>query len=407
MANLHYAEIGDVWKHLLLAEVLVIDAPRRYLESHAGSSSYLLTSSPERDYGALRFASRATRSPTLEGSAYRRPLARYGGRALATYPGSPLIAMTLLGSAAGHAGGTRFVFCDLDANSLSTISEDARTLGLPDDRLRLVEGGGISEINRQLASLSEEEADATFLHADPYQPLAAGEDGATTLDLFGRAATLGAKCMLWYGFDSVRDRDDLRIAMRSLADASRDGGNEEHRPLWYGEVSLRADDLSEGGFDPGVLGCGVLLCNVGEGALAACERLDLNGDDKPDLAATSGGRSDRLSVLTNRGNGTFKRATAYDAGADPGSVTAADFNGDREADLAVANYSEARISLLANLGAGRFGEPVAHQVGRNPTYIAAANLGGTMKPDLAVANLGPSNVSVLVNTTKNRPPAPR
>ena len=144
VANLHYAEIGDVWKHLLLAEVLVIDAPRRYLESHAGSSSYLLTSSPERDYGALRFASRATRSPTLEGSAYRRPLARYGGRALATYPGSPLIAMTLLGSAAGHAGGTRFVFCDLDANSLSTISEDARTLGLPDDRLRLVEGDGIS-----------------------------------------------------------------------------------------------------------------------------------------------------------------------------------------------------------------------------------------------------------------------
>jgi 23S rRNA (adenine2030-N6)-methyltransferase len=135
------------------------------------------------------------------------------------------------------------------------------------------EGDGISEINRQLASLSEKEADATFLHADPYQPLEAGEDGATTLDLLGRAAALGAKCMLWYGFDSVRDRDDLRIALRFLSDASRDGGKEEHRPPWYGEVSLRADDLSEIGFDPGVLGCGVLLCNVGEEVLAACERL--------------------------------------------------------------------------------------------------------------------------------------
>jgi 23S rRNA (adenine2030-N6)-methyltransferase len=181
--------------------------------------------------------------------------------------------MTLLGSAAGHAEGTRFVFCDLDGNSLSTISDDARTLGLPEGRLQLVKGDGISEINRQLAGLSEEEAAATFLHADPYQPLEAGEEGATTLDLLGRAATLGAKCMLWYGFDSLRDRDDLRIALRFLADASRDGGNEEHRPPWYGEVSLRAEDLSEIGFDPGVLGCGVLLCNVAEETLAACERL--------------------------------------------------------------------------------------------------------------------------------------
>lgn len=79
--------------------------------------------------------------------------------------------------------------------------------------------------------------------------------------------------MLWYGFDSLRHRDDLRIALRFLADASRDGGNEEHRPPWYGAVSLRAEDLMEIGFDPGVLGCGVLLCNVDEETLAACERL--------------------------------------------------------------------------------------------------------------------------------------
>jgi hypothetical protein len=42
---------------------------------------------------------------------------------------------------------------------------------------------------------------------------------------------------------------------------------------WYGEVSLRAEDHSEVGFDPGVPGCGVVMCNVGQGALAACSRL--------------------------------------------------------------------------------------------------------------------------------------
>ena len=54
MANVHYARIGDVWKHLSLAEVLRIGCPRRYWESHAGSSSYPLTRSPERDYAGRR-----------------------------------------------------------------------------------------------------------------------------------------------------------------------------------------------------------------------------------------------------------------------------------------------------------------------------------------------------------------
>ena len=42
---------------------------------------------------------------------------------------------------------------------------------------------------------------------------------------------------------------------------------------WYGEVSLRSKDHSELGFDPGVLGCGVVMCNVGQGPLAECSRL--------------------------------------------------------------------------------------------------------------------------------------
>jgi 23S rRNA A2030 N6-methylase RlmJ len=93
MANIHYAKIGDVWKHLPLAEVLEIEAPHRYLESQAGSSSYPLTPSRERRYGVLRFVSEARRSPVLYGSAYWRLLARYAPK---TYPGSPLFEPGLL-----------------------------------------------------------------------------------------------------------------------------------------------------------------------------------------------------------------------------------------------------------------------------------------------------------------------
>ncbi len=68
MANVHYARIGDVWKHLPLAEILSAERPGRYWESHAGSSTYPLTRSPERDYGVFLFLEREGRSSALKGS---------------------------------------------------------------------------------------------------------------------------------------------------------------------------------------------------------------------------------------------------------------------------------------------------------------------------------------------------
>jgi hypothetical protein len=69
--------------------------------------------------------------------------------------------------------------------------------------------------------------------------------------------------MLWYGFDATSDR---AILLDALHEGIAGGA-------WYGEVSLRAEDLSEVGFGPGVLGCGVVMCNVSQEALAACGHL--------------------------------------------------------------------------------------------------------------------------------------
>src|SRR5918995_5807277 len=179
MANIHYARIGDVWKHLPLAEVLAIERPGSYWESHAGSSSYPLTRSPERDYGAFLFLERAVRSKALEDSVYRRLLYPRDERRKTppTYPGSPRIAMKLLG------GGRHFVFCDVDGASLATIAEDARALGVPSDHVRLMQGDGVSTLEKELVRLSEEEATGTFLHVDPYRPFETGYGGRTPLGL--------------------------------------------------------------------------------------------------------------------------------------------------------------------------------------------------------------------------------
>ena len=64
MAKGHYARIGDVWKHLPLAEVLSIERPGRYWESHAGPSSYSLTRSPDVTTGCSTYwTARAARRP--------------------------------------------------------------------------------------------------------------------------------------------------------------------------------------------------------------------------------------------------------------------------------------------------------------------------------------------------------
>jgi len=117
VANRHYAKIGDVWKHLALAQLLQTQAPAAYWESHAGAADYALTHSLARDYGAYYFFDNAQRSEGLLRTPYYeilRSLASGAGE-LRTYPGSPLIAMKVLKDAA-----TRFLFCDIDRDSLST-----------------------------------------------------------------------------------------------------------------------------------------------------------------------------------------------------------------------------------------------------------------------------------------------
>src|SRR5688500_16391932 len=108
MSNRHFANIGDVWKHLPPGEVLTMLKPPRYWETHCGSAAYPLTHSPGRDYGAWHFHRHANASPAVESSAYAGLLREAFGVEPSYYPGSPLIAMRLLGA----DGRGEFLFCD-------------------------------------------------------------------------------------------------------------------------------------------------------------------------------------------------------------------------------------------------------------------------------------------------------
>ena len=74
MANPYYGDIGDAWNHPPLLELMRIDSPRFYWESHAGSARYPLLRSWQRDYGVFRFLEHASRLPRLRASRYHAVL---------------------------------------------------------------------------------------------------------------------------------------------------------------------------------------------------------------------------------------------------------------------------------------------------------------------------------------------
>jgi hypothetical protein len=133
---------------------------------------------------------------------------------------------------------------------------------------------------------------------------------------------------------------------------------------------------------------------------------DLDGNGNPDLV-TAGGNS--VSVLRNRGDGSFEAKRDYATGRGAVSVAIGDLDGDGKPELATANADANTVSVLRNRGDGSFQAKLDYPTGRYPLSVAIGDLNGDGKPDLASANCayspdafrctGEYTVSVLLNTT--------
>ncbi len=121
---------------------------------------------------------------------------------------------------------------------------------------------------------------------------------------------------------------------------------------------------------------------------------DFNNDGNKDIAVTKGtSTTGSVTVLFGNGLGSFGTPVNYVTGFGPRSVKAADFNGDGNLDLAVANYDANTISILQGSSAGTFATAVNYNVIPNPTSLVCADIDGDTKIDLVVTNS--NNVSVL------------
>jgi hypothetical protein len=122
---------------------------------------------------------------------------------------------------------------------------------------------------------------------------------------------------------------------------------------------------------------------------------DFRGNGNEDLAIADG--FDEVSILLGNGDGTFQPAVGYQGAS--GMVQVADLNGDGHLDLAVANYSvpPSSVSVFLGNGDGTFQPPVGYLGFRQARSIAVGDFNGDHKPDVAVVDAG-SAVGVLLNT---------
>ena len=122
---------------------------------------------------------------------------------------------------------------------------------------------------------------------------------------------------------------------------------------------------------------------------------DFNNDNILDFATAV--TNNVVSIFLGTGSGDFVGPTNFVTGSVssvPFDVVTADFNGDGNLDLAIADANNGAVILLGT-GVGTFGAPTSYPAGGFSNNVAIADLNGDGKLDLVLTNSESNNVSVL------------
>lgn len=259
VTNPHFGRVSEVWKHLVLAEVLAAERPHHVLDTHAGDALYPVVEDAERLYGVLTFNDFAERDPTLGASAYFKVLLtlRRDSR-LGDIPGGPLVAMGVLGNTA------EYLFCDLDPTSARNIAE----LATPRDvhSARVINSDGAASVHDVLARCDPAR---TVVFIDPFEHRSAGLSGLSALDVAAEAARAGAVLVYWYGYNRVERRQWIFDILIERGAA---------KSWWCGDLMVTADGADMIGGDLGVAstpgtGSGLVCANASGATTEHCARL--------------------------------------------------------------------------------------------------------------------------------------
>ena len=190
--------------------------------------------------------------------------------------------------------------------------------------------------------------------------------------------------------------------------------NDEFRhtaePHWSSVADMDGDgDLDVAVSDGGVSSVSIQF-NDGNGRLAevtpyrengyvnSITTADFDQDGTMDLAVTSWRNNQAIVHL--RGEGARLRR-AYTVGRGTFFVGNGHFNDDAFPDIVTCNPGSNTVSILLNRGDGTFGAPQTIQVGSSPQIATPADIDGDQDLDLVIGNVG-SSVSLLTNDGDGR-----
>jgi hypothetical protein len=131
---------------------------------------------------------------------------------------------------------------------------------------------------------------------------------------------------------------------------------------------------------------------------------DFNGDGNLDLAIAEESQDSVVEVFLGKGDGTFAEAGSYAAGTSALGLVAGDFNGDGKLDLATINQATNRIiKILWGVGDGSFQSGPNLSVFGDTYELVAADFSGAGTADLAVPSNQGGLIKILLSDGRRAP----
>lgn len=240
----HYGKVGDIWKHLPLCNVISIENPNIYIETNSACCEYSLAQTDEQKYGIYNFIDKAVDFQLLMDSEYYKLIYPYVKKD--SYLGSPGLAISLIKDSAD-----KFIFFDTNIAALDNIQTFAIQNNLP-DKINVFNQDSVIGLFDLLPNLP----DSTLIHIDPYYIDIESSNGKTYMDLFIKASERGLKCFLWYGFNTLDDKNQLNDYIKAKLVQSSISST-------YGsELIMEVIQKDSIVCNPGILGCGILTSNL-------------------------------------------------------------------------------------------------------------------------------------------------
>lgn len=242
----HFGKQADVFKHLVLCEILQTEKPQVYVETNSASAIYRMSHTVEQQYGIYHFLEKANKEKFLRNSIYYKleSIEMEKGN----YLGSPALAMNILEKRA-----SQYIFFDIEKDALENIELYAGQIEL-ETHIQTYHADSLERVIKLLPTLPK----SSFLHIDPYEIDKKGISGISYLDILIKATQAGIKCLLWYGFMT---EDDKMHINQYIINRLKEEDIKEYTCIELIMNSIRKDTII---CNPGILGSGILATNFSQ-----------------------------------------------------------------------------------------------------------------------------------------------